>query len=185
MRATDLQSMAETLNELASTDTLTGLPNRRSFMHGINTLYTAVLQGQGKAGVVMMLDIDRFKRVNDTYGHATGDEVLKHIARLIQSSVRSADMPGRYGGEEFVVLQPHTTLAEGMATAERIRRQVEETPIDVDGQVIRVTISIGVARVSAHHPPKAALQLADQALYEAKNSGRNKVCLAEELQGGN
>lgn len=169
------------LTELASTDTLTGLPNRRSFMQAIHALYQAAQRDRSVTGVVMMLDIDRFKRVNDTYGHAIGDIVLQYVANLIQSSIRVTDVPGRYGGEEFVVLQPRTTLQDGLATAERIRQAMEDSCIDAEGQEIRITISIGVSLVSVAEHPEAALQHADLALYQAKNTGRNRVCLWEGL----
>lgn len=169
------------LAELASTDALTGLPNRRSFMQSINTLYRGALRDDTITGVVMMLDIDRFKRVNDTYGHATGDIVLQYVARLIQSSIRATDIPGRYGGEEFVVLQANTSIHDGLATAERIRQSMEDSCIIADGHEIRITISIGVSQVSAARHPEAALQQADLALYHAKNTGRNRVCLSEDL----
>ncbi|NLC36925.1 MAG: diguanylate cyclase, partial [Alcaligenaceae bacterium] len=168
------------LTELASTDMLTGLPNRRSFMLGMKKLHETALLDKNITGVAMMLDIDHFKRVNDTHGHATGDVVLRHVAKLIKASVRATDIPGRYGGEEFWILQPDTSIADGMATAQRIRQAMEASCFEVDGQEICVTISIGVSPMNADISPDRALQQADLALYEAKHTGRNRVCLWQE-----
>lgn len=167
------------LAEQASTDALTGLNNRRSFMQHLSLLYSEPGEADATRGVVMMLDIDRFKRINDTYGHAIGDIVLHYVAALINSSMRPTDVSGRYGGEEFVVLQPHTALEDGEATAERIRQHLEEAVIVAGEHEIHVTMSIGLAVVDALHPPETALQQADEALYVAKNSGRNRVSVWE------
>ncbi len=174
------------LAQLASTDALTALPNRRSFMQSLDALHSRAVELGKEAGVVMMLDIDRFKRVNDTYGHAVGDIVLQRVSQAIRAAIRSADIPGRVGGEEFAVLQPNISLSDGLIVAERIRRQVENTCIDVDGTEIRVTISIGVSSVCEAYSAEMALQQADTALYTAKSSGRNRVCLWEpgQEQGG-
>ncbi|HUH61175.1 MAG TPA: diguanylate cyclase [Candidimonas sp.] len=170
------------LAQLASTDTLTALPNRRSFMQSLNALYGEALNVQKMTGVIMMLDIDHFKRVNDTYGHAVGDIVLRHIAKTMKAALRANDVPGRLGGEEFAILLPHTGLAEGLAIAERIRQGVEQTNITANGHDIRITISIGVSVVCADYTPDAALQQADDVLYKAKEAGRNRVCLWQEAK---
>jgi diguanylate cyclase (GGDEF)-like protein/PAS domain S-box-containing protein len=168
------------LAQLASTDMLTVLPNRRSFMQSLKTLYDEALAVQKTVGIIMMLDIDHFKRVNDTYGHAVGDIVLQHIAGTMRSALRASDVPGRLGGEEFAILLPHTNVPEGMKIAERIRQSVEQATINANGHDIRITISIGVSVVCAAHTPDAALQQADDMLYLAKESGRNRVCLWQE-----
>src|SRR5690606_16393453 len=132
--------------------------NRRSFMQTLTSIYSGTAANGRSPGVVLMLDIDHFKHVNDNYGHAVGDVALQRIANVINAVLRSGDTPGRLGGEEFACLLPQTDVAQGVAVAERIRRRVEETTIRVEGHEIRVTISIGVARVSANEPPSTALQ---------------------------
>src|SRR5205814_2239089 len=124
-----------------------------------------------------MIDIDFFKKVNDTYGHAVGDEVLKVIARLFKDSVRSTDLVARYGGEEFAVMMPETDLADAMAFAEKIRALIEGAPIDTQAGQIKATISLGVASVprSKIHTAKDLIVAADKALYRAKKGGRNQV----------
>lgn len=164
---------------LASTDALTHLPNRRSFMQNMQLQHErAQLSGQD-VGMVMMLDIDHFKKVNDTYGHAVGDVVLQNIARIMRDTVRTTDTPGRLGGEEFAVLLPRAEPVTGMEIAERIRKRIEAAETHADGHVIRVTISIGVAKVKADSPPDLTLKQADEALYRAKQTGRNRVCQFE------
>jgi diguanylate cyclase (GGDEF)-like protein len=136
----------------------------------------------------MFLDIDKFKRINDSYGHPTGDEVLRSVARLIQSQLRSGDTIARHGGEEFVVLLPKSELHHALQIAERIRAGIEEKPFQAhSGQPIRVTISIGLSMLPAKNLAADNLQCAeqlvaaaDQALYQAKHKGRNRV----ECAGG-
>ena len=172
---TDRKQHELELAHLASTDALTALPNRRSFMQHLGA---ACASGQtSQPGVVMMLDIDHFKKVNDTYGHAIGDVVLQQVAQAIRTSLRSGDLPGRLGGEEFAVLLPATDTGEGLKIAERIRRDIADTTITSGPHDIRVTISIGVARISPATDPDTVLQQADDALYMAKESGRNRVCV--------
>lgn len=160
----------------AATDLLTGLPNRRSFMQTMQLLYDQARLSEQYSAVVLMLDIDRFKRVNDTYGHAVGDLVLQDLARVMRATIRPSDTPGRIGGEEFAVVLPHTDMDAGVEAAERIRKKVEDTVVEADGHFIRFTISIGIAPLSAEYPPEKALKHADDALYQAKQTGRNKVC---------
>lgn len=164
------------LARLASTDALTTLPNRRSFMQTFERLYTQVHAPNEPAGIVMMLDIDHFKRVNDTYGHAAGDIVLRDLAKIVKNALRDSDTPGRLGGEEFAVLLPNTGLADGLQVAERIRKDIENAVIDADGQAIKITISIGVTLIDYQKTADNILQRADEALYRAKESGRNRVC---------
>ena len=129
-----------------------------------------------------MTDIDYFKSVNDTYGHAVGDLVLKTVSRVIKNQLRDYDIAGRYGGEEFVVLLPHTKLDEAQMVAERLRKAVENKKIDIskilpDKGDINVTISLGVSQ----YKDNEFIQEADKALYEAKDSGRNKVVCNENI----
>jgi diguanylate cyclase (GGDEF)-like protein len=124
-----------------------------------------------------MIDIDFFKKINDSYGHAVGDEVLKQVAALYRSSVRSTDLVARYGGEEFAVMMPETTLPDAIAFAEKIRVLIEESPMQTQAGAVPTTVSIGVASVphSRIHTAKELIVAADRALYRAKRAGRNQV----------
>ncbi len=166
---------------MALTDGLTGLYNR----HYLNThLANMVKQAQqdSKNLAVMIMDMDHFKQVNDTYGHDAGDMVLKQLAGLIMGAARSTDLAARFGGEEFVVLMPETDPQAALNAANRMRDIVEKTPftINADGTTIQKTISIGV---SSLHPDgdsvETLLKRADEALYAAKNGGRNKVKVSQ------
>ena len=174
---TERRRHERTLERLATTDTLTSLPNRRAFMARLEAEITHIAHGAPPA-MVLMLDLDHFKRVNDTWGHATGDQVLMHLAKLLRGNLlRKDDMAGRLGGEEFAVLLPDTTVPEGLGIAERLRAALEQSQILSDtGQTIRVTMSVGACTVGTHSG--STLASADAALYEAKNSGRNRVVQA-------
>lgn len=127
-----------------------------------------------------MIDIDHFKRVNDSFGHLTGDLVLAQVCMTIQSGLRSGDLPCRYGGEEFVVLLPHTHLSGGRKVAQRLIKIMGETTIMVADQAIRVSISIGVAQTEIEdNRLEEVLERADRALYKAKHSGRSSVRVAQ------
>ncbi len=160
---------------LALTDGLTGLYNRRYFTAHLEGLMTRIADGaQGAA--VLMLDVDFFKKINDTYGHAAGDTVLREVAHRLARNVRSFDLVARYGGEEFVVVMPETTLPIAAMVAERLRNAVADKPITLPerGSEISVTISIGIAIVEERgDSATASLSRADAALYEAKANGRN------------
>ena len=174
---TERRRHERTLERLATTDTLTSLPNRRAFMARLEAEITHIAHG-APAAVLLMLDLDHFKHVNDTWGHATGDQVLMHLAKLLRGNLlRKDDMAGRLGGEEFAVLLPDTTLPEGLGIAERLRAALEQSQIQSDkGQTIRVTMSVGACLVGSHSG--STLASADAALYEAKNTGRNRVVQA-------
>ena len=127
----------------------------------------------------MILDIDHFKKVNDTYGHQAGDEVIRVLADLITETMRTTDIIGRYGGEEFVVFLPNTDLNNAKIVAERLREKSERCPVLHEDTTISFTISIGLAEFSADYENTMVwLEDADQALYSAKHNGRNRVCLA-------
>lgn len=159
---------AEAFERLAITDGLTDLANRRYFeMRYEEEVQRAVRYGLSLS--CLMLDVDRFKSINDTFGHATGDEVLVEVARLVRAGTRSVDLAARYGGEEFVVLLPETDLARAQAIAERIRASVEALRLG-EGRP-EVTISIGAASGAS----RELVEQADRALYEAKHRGRNRV----------
>ncbi|WCL55700.1 PleD family two-component system response regulator [Gimibacter soli] len=165
--------------QLATTDAVTGLYNRHYLTTHMETqLQTA--QKRGKPLSVMILDIDFFKKVNDTYGHAAGDLVLKEFANRIARNIRGVDLAARYGGEEFVVMMPDTPLDWAHMIADRLRQEVAEQFFDIgssDGP-INVTVSIGVAVAGESATPAELLDAADKALYAAKEGGRNRVVLA-------
>jgi len=163
--------------EMAITDQLTGLHNRRYMGRHLDTLMSNA-QKSGKPIAFLIFDIDHFKSVNDTYGHDIGDEVLREFASRIAANVRGIDLACRYGGEEFVVVMPDTDVEFACTVAERLRRSVETTPFAISREPNRlnITISIGIAGSTGQSDTTAALlHRADQALYRAKNSGRNRV----------
>ena len=163
--------------ELAVTDQLTGLHNRRYMTGQLAALVKRAVKCGDPVGA-LLIDIDHFKKINDTFGHPVGDEVLREFAVRLASNVRAIDLPCRYGGEEFVVIMPDTRLSDAERIAERIRAHVSGAPFRVAGgaELLTVTISIGVsATLDADDTPDALLQRADAAVYEAKAAGRNKV----------
>lgn len=175
-----LRSSVEHTIELAVTDGLTGLNNRRYLDNHLKLLFDRA-NARGRALSVCLTDIDRFKSINDTYGHDAGDEVLKELAVRIRSTVRGADLACRYGGEEFVVVMPDTSLDMAATIAERLRGAIEGKPfhLSASGIDLNVTASLGIAALSATvQTPTQLMKSADQALYEAKNAGRNRVVAA-------
>jgi two-component system cell cycle response regulator len=127
----------------------------------------------------MMLDIDNFKQINDSYGHAVGDEVLQEFAQRCQRSVREVDLVGRYGGEEVVIFLPETDSTTAMHIAERLRACIEQTPMQVAEQILNVTVSIGVSRKDGNTLElETLIARADQAMYIAKHKGRNRVAIS-------
>ena len=171
------RAMAERLEALAMTDTLTGLPNRRHFMQAMDYQYGRVKRDPALPVGVLMLDIDHFKRVNDTYGHAGGDVVLRAFAEAITGQLRETDIAGRLGGEEFAVVLPDTDAAGGRRVAEKLRQAVEAMRVTLDnGTVVQITTSLGLTLMHAEDTrPDGALARADSALYRAKREGRNRV----------
>jgi diguanylate cyclase (GGDEF)-like protein len=166
----------EKVNELATTDGLTGLNNRRSFFELAENEFDRFKRYKYPLSA-FMIDIDHFKKVNDTYGHAIGDKVLVHLAQKLRDLLRNADIIGRYGGEEFVVLLPESNLEASTKVAERIRKTIEAETIKTDkfGD-ISITISIGVSNFTSKAEDLASvIDNADKALYEAKKDGRNRV----------
>src|SRR5579862_1554292 len=163
--------------EMAMTDQLTGLYNRRYMARHLETLLSG-LPGSGKTLAFLVMDVDHFKRVNDTYGHDVGDEILRDFARRISANIRSQDLACRFGGEEFVVIMPETDVAMAYGVAERLRASIECTPFPISrapGQ-LNITVSIGIAGAEgARDTADALLRRADQALYRAKHTGRNRV----------
>ncbi|SCY01770.1 PleD family two-component system response regulator [Rhizobium sp. NFACC06-2] len=166
--------------ELAIVDGLTGLNNRRYLDNHLKILFDRAAV-RGRPISVCMTDIDRFKLVNDTYGHDVGDEVLREFAARIRSTVRGADLACRYGGEEFVVVMPDTPMELAASVAERLRSIVEDKPFYVRSidRELNITASLGIATSSgAFGAPDEILKQADKALYEAKHAGRNRVVAA-------
>ncbi|MBA5608848.1 diguanylate cyclase, partial [Duganella sp. FT3S] len=179
---TDIEAQHEreqALTDIAYTDPLTRLANRRAFLQQAGAAFAGARRHQ-RPLALLMIDLDHFKHVNDTYGHAAGDAVLVRTANCMRDSVRRADFPARLGGEEFVVLLPDTGLDDAFEAAERLRRMIEQAPpAEFDGHVITVTASIGVALMQADSKDIASLlHEADLALYRAKETGRNRVALA-------
>jgi diguanylate cyclase (GGDEF)-like protein/PAS domain S-box-containing protein len=164
----------EDLLEQATHDALTGVFNRR---HVEEVLSKEIVRAERHARplAVAILDADLFKRVNDTYGHQTGDEVLRAISQRCQRALRSNDLLGRYGGEEFVIVFPETTLEEAGAVAERLRATIADAPVEVGGHALGVTVSIGLAAHAPGLDMDKLLRGADDALYRAKQGGRNLV----------
>src|SRR6266446_7059859 len=162
--------------EMAITDALTGLYNRRYMESHIGTLVEQAAT-RGKPLTVLVLDIDFFKTINDSYGHDAGDDVLREFAIRIKKSIRGIDLACRYGGEEFVVVMPETDLAVSTLVAERLRRRIASQPFAIrqGARQIEVTISIGIAALGGGDDAAMLVKRADQALFRAKRDGRNRV----------
>jgi diguanylate cyclase (GGDEF)-like protein len=169
------------LKILAAIDPLTGLTNRRQF-EILARAELARSQRYMRPLSVCVIDIDHFKLVNDTFGHEAGDHVLRSVANVLTSAKRASDVVARMGGEEFAILLPETGKEAALATAQRVRQQVQACECDIAGEKLRITISIGVAAATARTSGIETLcRQLDQALYEAKRSGRNRVGLAREM----
>jgi len=171
------------LVRIATTDALTGIFNRRHFM-------ALLAREQHRADryatsfSLLMLDIDHFKRINDTYGHLVGDEAIKAMAGAAAKFLRPTDMIGRFGGEEFVVMLPHTDEAGAVVAAERIRQSVAEVVVPAGSQDVRFTVSIGVATYVRRAKLDQLFECTDKALYAAKSGGRNQVCVGRLTASG-
>ncbi len=174
--ARTFNDMADKLEEIATRDSLTGLLNKKEIVRILEAELERARRHAASVSI-MMLDLDYFKAINDTYGHPAGDVVLVTAARLIEKHVRGIDYVGRYGGEEILIVLPATTEVESVEIAERIRRSLASTPITVaDTQRINLTASIGIAIFPADgEAQRTLLSHADQALYQAKGAGRNQV----------
>lgn len=166
------------IQELALRDPLTGVLNRRALNEPLQRELNAGLR-YGSSACLLLLDLDYFKSVNDCLGHVAGDGVLERVAALVQERVREVDSVGRYGGEEFAVVLPHTDLSQAQALAERIRAEIERRAFDLDDGSVRITASFGVASLhdSSIDSIGRWIAAADSALYEAKSYGRNRVAV--------
>ncbi len=176
----ELRQILTELAKLVRTDTLTGIANYHYFVQALEQEIERT-QRSGQPTSLIMLDIDFFKKVNDHWGHEIGNQALIHLARLLQKIVRKLDIPCRYGGEEFAIILPDTNLAACLPVAERIREGIEKSPLDVAGQPLRITVSLGIStyRGEQEITVEKLVQQADQYLYQAKENGRNRVCHAE------
>lgn len=172
---TERKQLEDELHHQATTDSLTGVFNRRHF----EQLATAEMKRAIRLGhplTIVLIDIDHFKHVNDTYGHAAGDQALLTFTTLCQRNIREIDIFSRFGGDEFALLLPEANSRQAYAVIERIRQAIATEPIDLDGKLISLTISSGIASVSdAGEDFDKLLIKADQALYRAKEAGRNKI----------
>lgn len=180
-----LQKSEENFKYLAEHDPLTNLLNRRSFFAQAEVeLARNTIMDQ--TSCIALMDVDHFKRFNDTHGHLNGDKALRHIADYGCSALRNNDIMGRLGGEEFIFLFFKTNLEQGMLAAERIRKVIEGNPVALEGVPVTITASFGIVPIPPgighsgdHNTMSRAIELADQALYQAKSEGRNRVCVAE------
>ncbi|OYX82888.1 MAG: hypothetical protein B7Y75_05895, partial [Azorhizobium sp. 35-67-5] len=172
------------LDRLASSDELTGLNNRRALLRRGQELLDRTL-AYGRPFSVFLVDLDHFKQVNDRFGHRVGDMVLETFAQVARHNLRSGDMIGRYGGEEFCVVLPRTGRAEAAAIAERLRSRVQEDLAMVGGHATHVTVAIGIATLEAGETMTGTIDVlidaADHALYAAKDGGRNRVVAAAPI----
>ena len=176
-----LKQAQDELRALAATDMLTGIFNRRHLLSRIQEEYSRMLRERRQQSIkdalgFVMMDIDHFKATNDTYGHLVGDAILCEVSARLKRSLRAYDVVGRYGGEEFLAMLPHTDFEEAKNTAERMRQAICGTPFDADGASTGVTISAGVSySANGGDDMYAAIRRADEALYQAKNAGRDRV----------
>ena len=169
-----MQDLNEELKTASRVDGLTGLFNRRYWQERFDEMYKLCVRRE-KPSTALMLDIDHFKRINDTYGHQAGDKVIKMLAALIKRCVRETDLAGRYGGEEFAIVLNDSSVEDAKIVAERIRQLAQRLVIEHDGESITFTVSLGLAQFSPNFKGAMAwLEGADQALYEAKENGRNQ-----------
>ena len=162
------------LRHLAEVDALTGVFNRRAYLTLLDKAISSAQRGQ-TALSVLIIDLDHFKKINDTLGHATGDDVLRHFVLLASRCLRNEDVMGRLGGEEFAIFLPNAGEAGGLTVAERLRGMVELNPAQIGQHRIALTVSVGVALCAEDETADAVLQRADQSMYLAKERGRNRV----------
>jgi diguanylate cyclase (GGDEF)-like protein len=165
------------LGELASTDSLTGLANRRSLLDQVSS-DEKDRRASGQDSTLILLDLDHFKRINDQFGHDHGDAVLVEVSRRLESKLRDSDMVARWGGEEFLVLLPHTQTDKALKIANILRKAVAETPIEFDGVQHQIAATLGVSLYNDDCTFNQSLQRADEALYRGKKTGRNRVEIA-------
>jgi diguanylate cyclase (GGDEF)-like protein len=173
-----LASLTGRLRELAMIDSLTGVLNRRAFIDHADGEWVRHRRHNHSLACAMV-DVDGFKKINDTWGHAAGDAVLQHIGTLLRATLRASDLPARLGGDEFVALMPETALDGALSLADRLLARVQQGPLHVLDQHLACTLSIGVATAAGCDTLDQLLAKADGALYRAKNEGRARVCRAD------
>lgn len=179
-RNRDLATLSKRLHELSTIDALTEIQNRRSFDERLSMELDRTRRYAVPCALVM-IDLDRFKAVNDRYGHLAGDQVLRHVAALLEAGKRSGDVIARYGGEELAAILPHTEATDAVAWAERARARIEAEPTRFHGEPIVVRASFGVASApSCPADPALLIEASDRALYAAKQRGGNAVAVASE-----
>lgn len=175
-----VERLNDDLKQMSRIDGLTGLYNRRYWQERFDRIFKLACR-RNTSTTAMMLDIDHFKKINDTYGHQAGDSVIKMLAQVIKKSTRETDLAGRYGGEEFAVILDDSNAENSTKVAERIRRLAEAMVVEHEGQHIRFTVSIGVCEFTPNAKSAMAwLEMADQALYASKENGRNRVTLSQQ-----
>jgi diguanylate cyclase len=172
----EIEALNEELRIQATTDRLTNLKNFAYFQEELDKRLREYNRAICKHPIsIIIIDIDHFKRFNDTYGHTAGNVALREVADRIARLARKMDSPCRYGGEEFVIILPNCDLAGASGLAERIRRAIEMEPIDIDAQMVSITGSMGVAQYVPEETMSCFIERADQSLYRAKEGGRNRV----------
>jgi diguanylate cyclase len=171
----DLEKANDQLEIISKTDGLTRLLNRKSWENLLEKEFDREARYHEECSLIMF-DIDHFKKVNDNCGHPAGDEVIRQTAEIVKQSTRKTDISGRYGGEEYVILLPHTPIDSAYVLAERIRRKIEAKPAYYEGQIIEYTVSLGIAAFhESLKSPTHWIDCADQALYQSKEGGRNQT----------
>ena len=175
-----LASLTGRLRELAMIDSLTGVLNRRAFLDHADGEWVRHRRHNHSLSCAMV-DVDGFKKINDTYGHAAGDAVLQHIGALMRATLRASDLPARLGGDEFVALMPETNIEGAWSLGDRLLARVLQRPLQVLDQTLPATLSIGVASAEGCNNLEELLAKADQALYRAKKEGRARVVRADDV----
>jgi len=181
-----LNETMEQLKYQATHDALTGIWNRRAILESLERELNRANRNiqSPEATSIVLVDIDRFKSINDTFGHVAGDCVLKSVGDIIHKSLRSYDYVGRYGGEEFIIILPATAPEQVKIIVERIRSNVEKTPVDIGGgRKIQITACLGVVTAGKSSDVEQLIKLADEAMYRAKSNGRNLCVFADQIQG--
>jgi diguanylate cyclase (GGDEF)-like protein len=178
----EIQALQSDLREQAIRDPLTKLHNRHYLKETLSRELSRAMREKYPVSF-LLLDIDHFKQVNDTYGHAAGDFVLRDLADHLAEFIRTGDIVCRYGGEEFLVVFPNTKEEDAFLIADRLRESIQESPIYVDHHMISITISAGISEFPAHGQYEALiLKTADKALYHAKHNGRNQIVLWSKIK---
>ena len=174
----ELEAKLAHMSELIREDQLTGSLNRR----GLNDIFEREAGRADRRGTPLcaaMLDLDNFKKLNDTHGHATGDIALVHLVRIVKKTLRTIDVIARYGGEEFFIVMPETTLEEAAQAMARVQRELTTHFFSANDQRLFITFSAGVAQRAQHETQESFVKRADKAMYEAKKSGKNRVVKAK------